>query len=171
MVTRIVRAQSLQWCPTLCNRMNCSLPGSSVHGIFQARILEWVAMPSSRGSSRPRDPTRVFPGSPALQAGSPGKPIHQKSPLPTNCSANAGIFCWEGNANASKPCHPPTIASLPGPLLAPCLDWASAEMLLRFKSPLPKGSDGRNLPWNGSSSESLRSFRRLSGRATPRTPE
>ena len=40
--------------------MDCSLPGSSVHGTFQARILEWVAMPSSRRSSKPRDQTRVF---------------------------------------------------------------------------------------------------------------
>ena len=38
-------------CPALCDAMDCSLPGSSVHGILQARILEWVAMPSSRGSS------------------------------------------------------------------------------------------------------------------------
>ena len=38
-----------QSCLTLCNPMDCSLPGSSVHGILQARILEWVAMPSSRG--------------------------------------------------------------------------------------------------------------------------
>ena len=41
-------AKSLQSCPTLCDPMNCSLPGSSVHGVLQARILEWVAMPSSR---------------------------------------------------------------------------------------------------------------------------
>ena len=41
--------------PTLCNPMDCSLPGSSAHGILQARILEWVVMPSSRGSSQPRD--------------------------------------------------------------------------------------------------------------------
>ena len=40
-----VRARSLQLYPTLCDRMDCSPPGSSVHGIFQARILEWVAMP------------------------------------------------------------------------------------------------------------------------------
>ena len=40
---------------TLCNPMDCSPPGSSVHGILQARILEWVAMPFSRGSSWPRD--------------------------------------------------------------------------------------------------------------------
>ena len=44
---------------TVCDPMGCSLPGSSVHGIFQARILEWVAMLFSRGSSRPRDQTLV----------------------------------------------------------------------------------------------------------------
>ena len=38
-------------CPTLCDHMDCSPPGSSVHGILQARILEWVAISSSRGSS------------------------------------------------------------------------------------------------------------------------
>ena len=42
-----------------CNPMYCSPPGSSVHGTLQARILEWVAMPSSRGSSQPRDLTHV----------------------------------------------------------------------------------------------------------------
>ena len=46
-------------CPTLCNTMDCSLPRVSVHGIFQARILEWVALSFSRGSSRPRDQARV----------------------------------------------------------------------------------------------------------------
>ena len=40
--------------------MDCSLPGSSIHGILQARILEWIAMPFSRGSSQPRDRTHVF---------------------------------------------------------------------------------------------------------------
>ena len=49
-------AKSLQLCPTFCNPMDCSPPGSSVHGILQARILEWVAVPSSRGSSWPRNP-------------------------------------------------------------------------------------------------------------------
>ena len=46
-------------CPTLCDRMDCSLPDSSVHGIFQARIVEWVAISFSRGSSQPRDQTWV----------------------------------------------------------------------------------------------------------------
>ena len=53
-------AKSLQSCPILCDPMECSPPGFSVHGIVQARILEWVAMPSSRGSSRPRDGTHIF---------------------------------------------------------------------------------------------------------------
>ena len=47
----------------LCDPMDCSLPGSSVHGILQARILEWVVISSSRASSRPRDQTRVSCGS------------------------------------------------------------------------------------------------------------
>ena len=42
-------------CLTPCDPMDYSLPGSSVHGILQARILEWVAIPFSRGSSQPRD--------------------------------------------------------------------------------------------------------------------
>ena len=48
-----------QSCPTLCDPVDCSLQGSSVHGIFQARVLEWVAISFSRGSSRPRDQTQV----------------------------------------------------------------------------------------------------------------
>ena len=48
-----------QSCPTLRDPMDCSLPCSSIHGIFQARVLEWIAIPFSRGSCRPRDRTRV----------------------------------------------------------------------------------------------------------------
>ena len=46
-----VSVKLLQLCPTLCNPIDCSLPGSSVYGILQARILEWVAMSSSKGLS------------------------------------------------------------------------------------------------------------------------
>ena len=53
------RSEVTQSCPTLCDPMDCSLPGSSVHGIFQARILEEVAISFSRGSSWPRDQTWV----------------------------------------------------------------------------------------------------------------
>ena len=55
-----------QLCPALCDPMDCSPPGSSVHGILQARIQEWAAMPSSRGSSQPRKRTSVPFASPAL---------------------------------------------------------------------------------------------------------
>ena len=46
-------------CPTLCDPMDCSGSGSSIHGIFQARVLEWIAISFSRGSSWPRNQTRV----------------------------------------------------------------------------------------------------------------
>ena len=48
-----------QSCQTLCDPVDYTPPGSSVHGILQARMLEWVAVPSSRGSCRPRDQSRV----------------------------------------------------------------------------------------------------------------
>ena len=50
---------SAQSCPTVCDPVDCSLPGFSVHWIFQARVLEWVALSFSRGSSWPRDRTQV----------------------------------------------------------------------------------------------------------------
>ena len=53
-LTPCMHVNSLQSCLTLCSSMDHSPPGSSIHGIPQARILEWVAMPSSRGSSQPR---------------------------------------------------------------------------------------------------------------------
>ena len=54
-----VKVKVTQFCPTLCNPMDCSLPGSSVCGILQASILEWVAIPFSRAASQPRDQTGV----------------------------------------------------------------------------------------------------------------
>ena len=53
------QSEVAQSCPTLCDPVDCSLPGSSVHGILQARILEWIAISFSRGSSPPRDWTLV----------------------------------------------------------------------------------------------------------------
>ena len=59
-MTSIVKwSEVTQSCPTLCDPVDCSLPGSSVHGILQTRILEWIAISFSRGSSRPRDWTWV----------------------------------------------------------------------------------------------------------------
>ena len=81
-----------QSCPALCDPLDCSPPGSSIHGIFQARILEWVAMPFPRRSSQPRDWTRVshivgrcftvwavagsIPGSGRSPGGGHGNPLH-----------------------------------------------------------------------------------------------
>ena len=67
-------------CALLCDPMNCSLPGSSVQGILQARILEWVAIFFSRGSSQPRDRT----GSPAIQADSSPCEPSRKPQSPPN---------------------------------------------------------------------------------------
>ena len=63
-----------QSCLTLCDPMYCSLPGSSVHGILQARILEWVAIPFCRRSSQPRDRTWVSCISGSLPSEPLGKP-------------------------------------------------------------------------------------------------
>ena len=64
-MSKLCCAKSLQSCPTLCVRMDRGLPGSSVLGILQARILEWVVMPSSRDLPDPRvEPTYLV--SPAL---------------------------------------------------------------------------------------------------------
>ena len=72
----IVVAQSLQLCLTLCHPMACSPPGSSVPVIFQAGIRQWVALPSSRGSSWPKDRTES-PAFPALQVESlPAEPSY-----------------------------------------------------------------------------------------------
>ena len=94
-----MRAESLQPCLTLWNPVDCSPPGCFVHGILQARILEWVAMPSSRGSSRPRDWTHV--SCVACIAGRfittepPRKPFSliTDSILPTNESKSQTQFC------------------------------------------------------------------------------
>ena len=54
-----VKMKVTQSCPTLSDPMDCSIPGFSVHGIFQARLLEWVAVPFSRGSSQPKGGPQV----------------------------------------------------------------------------------------------------------------
>ena len=75
--------------PTLCNPLDCSPSGFSVCGILQARLLEWVAMPSSRGSSQPRDPTSVSYVS--WQVGSLALEPSGKPPLQRYLSSNEVI--------------------------------------------------------------------------------
>ena len=57
--TRYINSHAQSY-PTLCNPIDCSAPGCSVHGIFQARILEWDTISYPRGSSQPRDRTNIF---------------------------------------------------------------------------------------------------------------
>ena len=94
-----MHAKLLQSSPTLCNPMDCSPPSSSVHGISQAKLLEWVAMLSSRGSSPPRDRIRVllspilagrfFTTSATWEAQGPGMPVLNGSRKP----AGTGAVC------------------------------------------------------------------------------
>ena len=76
-----VHAKLLQSCPTLQDPVDCSLPGSSVHGILQVGILEWVAMFSSRGSSWPRDQTCVSYGSCIAGRFFTAEPLGKQEPI------------------------------------------------------------------------------------------
>ena len=71
-----------QSCPTLCHPLDCSPPGSSIHEVFQARILEWVAISYSRGSFQPRDRTCIpcIAGE-FFTAEPPGKPFNKNELL------------------------------------------------------------------------------------------
>ena len=87
----------LQSCLTLCNPMDCRPLGSSSHRLLQARILEWVAMPSS-GSSQPRDRTRISyvscVGRNSLPLAPPGKPLRWNCiPLKMLCLFS-DIYLW-----------------------------------------------------------------------------
>ena len=103
-----VCAKSFQLCPTLRNPIDHSQPGSSVHGMLQARILEWVAMPSSRGSSRPRDQTGVSQVCVHWQAGS----YLQGRNRDTDMGNGLGVTAQEGEGgtcslNSSHSVFPP----------------------------------------------------------------
>ena len=89
-----VCAQWLQSCPTLCNSLDSSPPHSSVHGVLQARRLEWVAMPSARGSSQPRDQTH-FSFDPALAGRFVTTNTTWEDPVKLYCSINRclGMGC------------------------------------------------------------------------------
>ena len=78
--------KSLQSCPTLCDAMDCSPPGSSEHGDSTVRILEWAAMPSSRGSFRPRDWTCIS-GSSCIAGGffTPEPPRKPRDAVKASC--------------------------------------------------------------------------------------
>ena len=81
-----------QSCPTLCDPMDCSLSGSSIHGIFQARVLEWIAISFSRDLPDPG----IEPGSHALQADAlPSEPPGKPQRTNTCLLLDILLFCWE----------------------------------------------------------------------------
>ena len=106
--------QLLQSCPTLCNSTDCSPPGFSLHGILQARILVWVAMSSSRGSSQSRDQTCIscIAGR-FFTAEQSGKPNSTKEMMPKQ-----------------QITHPPPLACLNQLLLILCSWTSSLDRLL-----------------------------------------
>ena len=87
-----------QWCLTLCDSMDCRLADSSVHGIFQTRVLEWVAISFSRATSRPRDRTQIPP---ALQADSllsePPRvqSLGREDPLEKEMATHSSTLVWK----------------------------------------------------------------------------
>ena len=114
-----MHAKSLQSYSTLWDPMEYSLPCSSLHGILQARILEWVAMPSSRGSSQPRDGTRDSCGSCRFFTSEPpGKPKEH-----TAAAAKSLQLCM-----GSPPGSP-----IPGILQARTLEWVAISFSNAWK--------------------------------------
>ena len=134
-----------QLCLTLCGPVDCSSPNSSVHGIFQARILEWVAVSSSRGSFQPRHQT-ISLESPALAGGfftsAPhGKPCSNfrnntavsmskyswTAERWENCCCNDVFVCAQLCSTLFDPkdCGPPGSSSVHGIFQARILKWVA----------------------------------------------
>ena len=89
-----MKAIVTQSCPTLYDPVDCSPPGSSVHGILQARVLEWVATSFSRGSSQPRDQTQVS----CIAGGFFTAEPPEKPPQSVQLLSHVGIFSSPGTA-------------------------------------------------------------------------
>ena len=115
-------------CLTLCGSLDCSLPGSSVHGIFQARILKWVAISSSMGSFWPRDQTPISCtdrwvlydwAEKELYIG--GSRVSKRLHLAFHCSISFSASLWRKGRHSPQPQSPnlPLAAGLrtPGPTM------------------------------------------------------
>ena len=117
---KVLVAQS---CPTLCNPMNCSLPGFSACEILQARILGWIAIPFSKGSSRPG----IKPRSPILLADS----------LPSESPRKSIYLCFlvtSVMSDSVQPCSLPGF-SVHGILQAKVVEWVAVPSSRRFSLP------------------------------------
>ena len=115
-----MHSKSLQSCLSLCDHMDYSPPGFFVHGVPQARILAWIAMPSSRGSSQPRDQTHVSYitcicrriGKPQLQGISSVQWLSRAQPLQPQGRQQARPLspsptprAYSNSCPLSQPCH------------------------------------------------------------------
>ena len=120
-----MHAKLLQSCLTLCDPVDCSPPGSSVHGILQSRILEWVAMPSSRGSSQPRDGTLfsyrlLHKPVGSLPLAPPGKPIiryNNNKEVKNTVRPNCWITSWSKHEHVHRARQIPQHNTAPSSLL------------------------------------------------------
>ena len=141
---QVKKVKVAQLCPTLCDPMDCSPPGSSVHGISQARTLEWVAVSYSRISCRPRNQTLVactgrqilyqsYQGSPAFTWSycqsnmMPGLVLTLHLGLPQGAAAAAAAA--KSHQSCPTLCYPtdsnPPGAPVPGILQARTLEWVA----------------------------------------------
>ena len=113
MLVRVLVAQS---CLIFCDPMDCSLPGSSVHGISQARILVWVAVPFSRGSSWPKNQTwisctagRFFTMWATGESGDPGKEQNSEILQAASSLWQASVSsCWDLDTSSELRTWPPS---------------------------------------------------------------
>ena len=125
-------AKSLQSCLTLCNPMDCSPPGSSAHGILQARILEWVAVSSSRRSSRPRDQTHT-----SCISCIGRRVLYYQHHLGSPHTVFT-LFVFQLRRSDSQLEHVGDLVPQPGiELGSPCIERAESQSLEHQGSPLP----------------------------------
>ena len=95
--------------PTLCNPIDCSLPGSSAHGSLQEKVVEWIAISTARESSRPRDWTCVsWVGRWILPLGLPGKPLKGAFSTKSMCLRVSECWCWQCWPQACHSCRAST---------------------------------------------------------------
>ena len=113
-----VKVLVTQSCLTLCDPMDYSLPGSSVHGILQARILEWVAFPFCRGSSQPRNRTQISCITGRLLTDSAKREAQSSNAAAAKSLQSCPTLCDPIDGS------PPGIA-VPGILQARTLEWVA----------------------------------------------
>ena len=119
-----------QSCPTLCDLMDCSPPGTSAHGILQARILEWVAMPSSRGFSQPGiEPKSLALWEDSLPSEPPRKPKNTGVGSLSNPGFQLGSPALQADSLPAEPSGSP-ISGLHSLILICLIGWLLTAITL-----------------------------------------